>query len=110
MHKRNVSIMQILSVVAMLCNVGCIDKKEIPVPVEPAKSKAYFSKHNAEAEVIAKKCLAMYDNELSVKSPVELEAWRQTPAGINCTNAMEAAYIARRNAQQKAYEDSAKRF
>ena len=76
----------------------------------PAKSLEYYSKHPAETQQVAAKCLKFDKNEFSVMSPSKQQAWSETTAGINCNNAKTAYEFAMMSARQQRMIDAAAKY
>ncbi|MRV70686.1 hypothetical protein GJ700_03010 [Duganella sp. FT92W] len=67
---------------------GC---QRSPIDVSEPKTYQYYMEHSDETKVVAGKCSDFEKKEFSVLPPSKQMAWRETPTGINCANARNAA-------------------
>lgn len=87
---------------------GCSKTPRAEQPA--AKSIEHYRAHLTDAQEQVNACMAMRDKELSVMGPAEREAWKNTPAGINCNNAAVVMMEAKNAAEQQALRESSARF
>ncbi|MBY0240236.1 MAG: hypothetical protein K2X55_13065 [Burkholderiaceae bacterium] len=92
---------------AVFAALGACQKK--PTDVAEAKSYQYYLEHGEETKTVAAKCSEFEQNELSMQPPSKQAAWRETAAGINCSNAQGAKpYVMLAELQKKRAEAAAK--
>lgn len=96
--------------VGLMNSFSACTKAETPVEPAIVKSIAYFYAHPQEAKTVTEKCKVLRDNELSTLSPTQLDAWFDTPPGINCQNASRAHWQFKNDAHQKAMRDEASKY
>lgn len=95
----------ICSIVTVSVLGGC---QKQPTDVAEPKSYQYYLQHAEETKEVAAKCNQFEQNELSTLPPSKQMAWRETPAGINCTNAVTAKGLLAIAELQRRREEAAK--